>query len=686
MIIDQRPAAGPHTAPDSRAQRPHSSGEVITRRLSVVLFVAILLLAAGLRFYRLDWTEYKLDEANISRLALDMVRYGEVPIWGLGSSVGIYNGALSEWLLAIPYALSANPMIATGFVAVFNVLAVAMTFAFTRQVAGSKAAFVAAVLFAVAPWAVLNSRKLWAQDLLPPFVIAYVWTAYLAFIEKKPWWLVGHAVALSACIQLHYSALTMVFLSAFYVLVFWWRKWPWRVLLVTLVVGLLSFGPFLYLDAITVAPDMMTGQMHAFPNVTRIIQTVLYRKAVIDSTAFQMAWIMTTGHDLHSLAGSREFHNFLDRTLPIAPLFTLFGALMIAALGWALWRAARAWHDPRARSGFLMAMGIVFPMFLFVWHSTPVYPHYFILLYPWPFVLVGLFITWLAEQRPRWRVEVWGGALVAIVVAAQIYGYLSILHFVANRNTPGGYGTPVGATLRAVRAAEQMARDAGGAILVYSDGDNVEADEFASIWDVLVEPAFSSRIVDRRQAAVYPAEPAAIVHAPPSTEQSVRFPLRPGEGEYGLSTWPGGSPPLAESLAPLGPDRWANGVQLIAAQASGDLKPGGTFRWQLTWRVNSPPPTGADYHWFNHLVDTEGRRAGQMDGVGFPSRSWRVGDTVTTWFDVPIAPDATPGAYTMRVGMYTFPDIQNVAVVDAGGNPAAGAVLVGPIVIGSRSQ
>jgi hypothetical protein len=43
----------------------------------------------------------------------------------------------------------------------------------------------------------------------------------------------------------------------------------------------------------------------------------------------------------------------------------------------------------------------------------------------------------------------------------QVYGYLSILHFVAGRNTPGGYGTPVGLTLRAVHSAEQIAREMG---------------------------------------------------------------------------------------------------------------------------------------------------------------------------------------------------------------------------------
>ena len=558
------------------------STQYVTRNTQyVILFLAILLLAVGLRFYRLDGVEYKLDEANISRLALNMVRTGRVPVWGLGSSVGIYNGALSEWLLAIPYAASSSPLVATGFVAAFNVLAVAMTFAFTRKMAGPAAGLIAALLFAVAPWAVLNSRKLWAQDLLPPFVIAYLWTAYLAFVEEKPWWLIGHVLALAACIQLHYSALTLVFLTVFLILLFWWRKWLWQVLVVMAVVGVLGFIPFLYLDATTIAPDAITGQSHAFPNITRIIQTVLYRKAVVDTTAFQMAWLMTTGTDLHSLAGASEFRNYLSSLLPVAPLFAALGMLVLVALTWALWRAARARNDAQAKAGFVVAMGMIFPTLLFVWHSTPVFPHYFILLYPWPYVLVAMFIVWLAQQRPRWRVAGWGGALIVVIAAAQIYGYLSIIQFVAGRNTPGGYGTPVGLTLQAVRSAEQMAREMKGNILVLADGDNVEADEVASIWDVLVDPAFAPRVVDRRQAMVYPTAPAAVVYAPGASGEGnvTHIPLRRGEGEYSLVRWSGGDVPIAKarSVSPVGPDRWANGVQLLAAQPSGDVRAGGNF-------------------------------------------------------------------------------------------------------------
>lgn len=654
-----------------------SSG--ISRRSSLALATAILALAAFLRFYHLEWAEYKLDEANLSRLALDLARHGQVPWWGIGSSVGIPNGALSAWLLAIPYAVSSNPVVATGFVAALNVLAVAMTWALARRLAGPNAAWVAALLLAAAPWAVLNSRKLWAQDLLPPFVIAYGWTAHLAFVEKKPTWLIGHVLALWACIQLHYSALALAILSAGCVLVFWWRRWPWKVLLISLALGLLLAAPLVYFDT----PD--------FPHARLIVQSVLSRPAAVDASALQMAWLMLTGHDLHSLAGPHEFGAFLSSTWPVTPLFTVSGALMAAAIGWAAWQTVRHWPKVQARSAGLMALAATFPIALFVRHTTPVYPHYFIILYPWPFVLAGMLLAWLIRQRPAWRMAWWGGGLIAVIAAAQVYGSLSILHFVAGRNTPGGYGTPVGLTLRAVRAAEQLARDAGGSIVVYADGDDTRGDETAAVWDVLVDPAFAPRVVNRQQARLRPAAPAAYVFAPGpfAPEGAGRFtyvPLRLNENGYRLTTSPGGSAAGAGGLAPLGPDRWANGIQLLSARAVGDWRLGDVARWELVWRVHSLPPPGADYHWFNHLVNAEGRRVGQQDGVGFPASRWRVGDTLTTWFDLPLAPDARPGLYTMRVGMYTYPDIQNVPVLDAAGHPAADAVQVGPIEIMTKDE
>ena len=103
------------------------------------------------------------------------------------------------------------------------------------------------------------------------------------------------------------------------------------------------------------------------------------------------------------------------------------------------------------------------------------------------------------------------------------------------------------------------------------------------------------------------------------------------------------------------------------------------MRRSLHLLVESEPPAGSDFHWFNHLLDGAGYRWGQADGVGFPASEWRVGDTVIIWFDIDISPEAPQAPYTIRSGIYTYPGIVNVSLLDVAGNPAGEFVELGPI-------
>ena len=48
-------------------------------------------------------------------------------------------------------------------------------------------------------------------------------------------------------------------------------------------------------------------------------------------------------------------------------------------------------------------------------------------------------------------------------------------------------------------------------------------------------------------------------------------------------------------------------------------------------------------------------------------------------FSLTLPADAPPGHYTMRVGMYTFPEMENQPLLDAAGLPAVDAVVLGPL-------
>ena len=55
----------------------------------------------------------------------------------------------------------------------------------TRRTWGAPAALAGALLLAAGPWAIIFSRKIWAQNLLPPFAIGWGIGAALAFVEGR---------------------------------------------------------------------------------------------------------------------------------------------------------------------------------------------------------------------------------------------------------------------------------------------------------------------------------------------------------------------------------------------------------------------------------------------------------------------------------------------------------------------
>ena len=108
---------------------------------------------------------------------------------------------------------SDSPIPATLFVGVLNVIAVGLTWGLARRYYGPVAAITAGILYAASPWAVIYSRKIWAQDLLPPFVVATVFTGLLGYGEGKRWARWAHWPLLAITVQIHYGAFTLIPLS-----------------------------------------------------------------------------------------------------------------------------------------------------------------------------------------------------------------------------------------------------------------------------------------------------------------------------------------------------------------------------------------------------------------------------------------------------------------------------------------
>lgn len=632
-----------------------------------LLAAALVGLAGILRLGWLGINEFKADEARLLALALDMAE-GRVALRGISSSVGLPNFPMSVWLYALPLVVWPHAYAATLFTGLLNTLAVLAGYWLVRRYWGAAAAVAATLLFAVSPWAVIFSRKIWAQNLLPLFVLLWVIGLALALVERKPRFIWLALVALAVAVQIHLSALALV-PATLVLLVVFWRRLSWQDLLIGAGLALLTAVPFfLYLSQ----QRSLIGQGLAKAGGAA---------APFSLDALQFAHMISVGSDLHSLAGAAQAGNFLAQAPEMDRIYWLITAVLAASLvylGVTVWKR---WGSRQADMGLIvLAWAASLPLFFLFWRSSPIYLHYFIALLPAPYMAAGAaFSDWLAWLEVRLMRTISWVVLIGLAYF-QVRFLLSLLAFVGQTATPGGFGTPLAYQLEAAGAAKSLLAETGAVeILAVGEGENPELDDFPAVWAVLLRDA-PHRFVDGAAYAVFPEKAAVVVvnaglaeatavygdHA--TTSQPI--PLRQGEGEMQVLSLPGGAPEpgvvfdetylLANFVRFLGHDTLA-----VAGE---------TAVWRLHWQTadNHDP---ADYHIFNHLLDGNGARVSQMDGDAFSGSQWQPGDVVVSWFEMPWA-EGWERPLIMRSGMYVFDTQEPVLLLDVAGNPYTDAVEI----------
>ncbi len=665
--------------------------------------VAIMLLAAYLRLSNLELTEFKLDEAHVCSKAAEFLASGRPPLVGIGSSVGAANPPLFIYLMAIPVSLSRNPAVIAGFIALLNVGAVLGCYLLARKHFGEKVGLIATLLFAVSPWAVFYSRKIWAQDLLPPFVVLFFAAIFSTIVKRKPRQLILVFLWLACLIQLHLSALAFIPLVALLLVIF--RR---RIRLVPLLVGLLVFAlifaPYIYYDA-----------THGWTNLRTSIE-VSRGPATFDLKSAQYATQIIAGRGYHALAGA-SFERFLAEIMSFTWLNAVEIWLFLCGVAYLAWQVFRGWQrgrkdgvsDETARFAILLAW--LLPVPFYVRHTTPVYPHYFILLYPGQFIIIGVFVVrvldWTSSlassMNPSPLVHFLAGRVLPISLVALILGLALwqvrltevFYNFVDRNDTTGGHGLPVKYHLQAAESLKRLAE--GSQVLLLSEGDNLAWHETPAVFDFLLQPEINPRFVNYREALVFPRADALYLLAPGDTpavsvldeyaEELVNesVSIRGGPDAFRFYRFDAEFQTSVKASLANGyrfgdmPVVLNNGVEILGYDVSGEVSPGGTLQLALYWTVGPVPD--ASYHFFNHLVDDEGQRWGQRDGPGYPTDQWREGDVVASWFDISIAPDAPPGEYWVLTGMYTYPEGERASVLDERGQPLGGSLRLGTVEI-----
>ncbi len=397
----------------------------------------ILLVASFLRFYLINTTEFDQDQAIIFRMARDALFHGLLPTTSNTASIGIAHSAGVIYLFMLPALLSANPIGGAILVGIFSMVAVLLTYFFTRCYYGRVAGTVAALLYATAARPLIYARFIWQPNLMAPFVLLFLFTLFWGVVRRRKGWLFPALLLLGVLYQMHEIALLLAIPLLVAVALapgtFRWRDLAWAFALLLII-----FFPYLLWESFTRFSDLHTILMLAKRPV------YLNGQAIHFYLLFLLPYDQPPT-DIHSLLLSLTAA--LSWLRVVVPLLTVLGLVVIGAqvvapekqdtAGENTTRCAsvhvlrRWWTVLRAnpyKCGLVVLLvWQIVPLLVLSRHSIDLHSQYFLMFMPGPFIVVGLLGAKAAEWSPRrrgWRrvVRFDMYLLIAIIIVAQLVG------------------------------------------------------------------------------------------------------------------------------------------------------------------------------------------------------------------------------------------------------------------------
>lgn len=631
----------------------------MTRLARLLLAAAILLLAAGLRWFDIGAEPMGIDGTAISMKALAIVRGDALDLRGPSMSVGTFHSPLSVYLYALPYALDADPRLARIYSGVFNLVAVALVYLLGRRYLSAPAGFVAALLFAVHPEAVFISRQILNIVIGLPFVLAFCLTGLLGYCEDRAWARVAHLPLLSLALQCHPASVLLAPLTAVLLLLAW-LQFPLR-----------------------------RGSLLA--------QTIM-SAALAGVLLLPWAYALFQEADFSALAGGIEVGGNRGLQYTAATMTTLLGGW---GMGWVqaiqplLTIAGTAWFVVR---GLQRKPGAAGPVFVFCFFAVPVLALVFNMKYRdtyiWPeygsaFLIQGAVIggvartgqrasgpaagaDWGGWLRGRWLVP--GSLLLALLVGTQLRFFAT-----HDRTYPGPALTE---HIAAVRYAEQLALSSGRAVLATVPFSATDLESYRR-WALLAEGR-AVRVVWDGRALPLPAQGAIVIGPADYTGRDGLIANAEVRGSFRFAELPPAAQ-FAPTLALPRPVQFANGTSVLGFRPVAGAPPDErSWLLDLIWRVDVAPD--ADFKIFAQLVDAADKLYAQADVPALPAGQQRSGELVLSRLTLALRsalPADEPlfirfGVYDASGNIKTIPDAQHAAAdyaltqVRGAAAPAAG--------------
>ncbi|HVC32309.1 MAG TPA: glycosyltransferase family 39 protein [Chloroflexota bacterium] len=635
-----------------------------------VLLVAAVAITAVTRLGWLGLIEFENDEAWALTVASEIARGQAYPLVGIGSSLGIPNAPFFVYLMALPGLVGRNPALATGLIGLLGTAAVAATYGFASTLFDQVTAVSAALLYAVSPWGIVYSRKVWGQDALPLFVTLGFWALFASLLTGRCRLIAPGVVLLTLATQLHPTAFFLAAPAFVLVVGAIAQGWPrsWR--------SIRWLGLGLIGAAIVESPFLVWQTRHGWP-LLDAVRHLARDPGRFDLTAARAAGSAIAGSGYPALAQVSNL--WLPAGLVEVGLFLGGVALVV-------WRMVQPGPTAPRLGALSLLVWLAAPVLAQIHHSVPIYPHYFIVLYPACFVVMGVAVSALWGLGRRYDVPIFRGLAVVAVAAPVAFGIVAFQNYLGALQRGAvrpDFGVPLARQEALLDAADQLA---GGGPVFFGAHDSL-----APTLDYLGDGRW--RIFDDQHGLRLPSSDhvSALGFSEPASlggRLAARWFGAERAKTLTLTTW---SQVALYRLAPGDVEAdpgyhvldvaFDNGMTLTGYRLASDSARQRLLidlHWRFTGVPAARPPTV-----FNHLVGPRGETVAGIDGLAYDPADWRAGETGLDEFD--LAWPSAPGPYHLQVGLYDYPSMRRYDVVSPAAGDAVDSIDLGPVGLTSST-
>ena len=649
-------------------------------RYELLLVIAVMLMAAFFRFYRIEAAPPGLqhDEVFQGNFAIRILN-GEWPIF---FDLNGGEEPLYMYLVALSFLIFGRTLFAIRIVSILcGLVHLVFSYLLARQLFGQRVALLAIAGLAVSFWHIFDSRVGLRPISLPMMQAIGYYLFWLGLQRGGKRWFLGAGLFLGGAFYTYTSGplvLATLLFFALYLLVLQrdLLRRHWQGIVVTLVVALLVF-----------APEAWHIIRHPIASTARARGLSSHLVALANGDPIPVL------RDILAVAGMFGFRGDPEWRYNLAarPVFDGFSALLFyVGIGIALARLKKPEY------GFLLTW---LPVNLAISASTPAAPSTLRALGAITAIYILPALTW--DALWRWAARRWGRpaerllAAVVVVVLAFNAWWVCRDYFVAWANNED-----VRTIYRAdfTEAARYLAEQNQEDTVCLSAQFAADLDQ--EVFYFALGQGRSVKWFNGRSALIFPSEalPGDVTYVFPATSML---------DEEMLEHFFGHLPPAKEALDPqgrlaflayrLGASEMSalrsvqpryplaanvgGQLELLGYDLPSSIQAGQTVRLVLYYHIPNELGGRRNYSFFAHLVDGRDYLWGQDDAFGYPTSNWHGGDMAVQWLDVSIPPDTPPRSYRFKVGLYDQDRGQPFPVLDEDGSPVAAAVTLEPLTV-----